>query len=223
MFLSHPFTNKRYNKTVTFNTTTPQRETLAVSGTVVFTYGNIRETHIKRYSGSETTRTSLETNWSTISGTKQTTGTLYRYGFDRDFDEFSRFEEYFSNVNTTSDLICETSRVVNITIRDIIATDASNVQQRTYSNLATVSYSKEDTYANRGTPAQPSVAVLFTILMVLSQVRQSLSNWKIFEKNLVYFGQEREVFRQDRHPQVGKMANSSLFFPQKRCREEKFF
>jgi len=83
--------------------------------------------------GNETMTTSLETHWSTISGTKQTTSTVSLYTFSRDLLESSWQTDQIYGQNRVHGF----SRSASLSIFDKSVTDANAVQQKTYSNNAT--------------------------------------------------------------------------------------
>jgi hypothetical protein len=111
---------------------------LNASGSAHIAYTNGSDSLTRKYSGSETIRTSTLTEWSTISGTKQTIHSTFRYDLERKIGEKSTFDTHatptISGVTYVNHNHSESSRTVNFVINDIIVTDANNVQQRTYAN-----------------------------------------------------------------------------------------
>ena len=81
MRLSQPLTNNRYNKIVTFNTTTPQGETLATTGKYT---GMFRS---NTTSGSQLYTYQLDTEWVISNGTKQTVESKLRSREDHSVNE----------------------------------------------------------------------------------------------------------------------------------------
>jgi len=105
---------------------------------------NNTETRIIDFSGSETTRTSQRTDWSTISGTKATIQSIKRSDTTREIAEYRYVDIHKMPFHTTS----EDNRTVNLVVSDFIVSDANGIQQRTYKNdaIATSFYNHTNIY-----------------------------------------------------------------------------
>ena len=114
---------------------------MAGSGTATITDVSSVSTYSRNASGSEMKWTSQRTDWSTISGTKQTTGSKYRSNLVRNFGDGRSSDStgvtVSNGVTSTNHATHDSWNKVSLVIIDTIIKDANGVQTRTYNNDAT--------------------------------------------------------------------------------------